>query len=213
MKQRAQFGRYIRSPPRRQSHTIAVDGELRRGLVCVDHDFIARLHGVALAREAHLGGFSEQIGSEYGQMGLFSIGQLERLGHKEMLGGETGAQDMFAGTIELPGRAVTKGREKPVVQGKHDFVQDGALHMGRECRAILAPDIMLKSLLPVVVIPSHHRRFRGHGIHLIDGKSTKCGKQSRRGWGLGNGAPRFLSRRALCFPKTRRRLLLHGASL
>ena len=60
---------------------------------------------------------------------------------------------MFAEPVWIPCRAIAGGGQEPVVERKDDVVQPGSPHLRGQRGAILTPDIVLKPLLPVIVIP------------------------------------------------------------
>ncbi len=84
---------------------------------------------------------------------------------------------MFAEPVEIPCRAIARGRQEPVVKRKDDLVQPGSLHLRGQCGAILSPGIVLKPLLPVIVVPPDNRLLWGHRVQIVDREDTKRGKK------------------------------------
>ena len=120
---------------------------------------------------------------------------------------------MFAEPVGVPGWAIAGGGEEPVVERKDDRVEPGPLDLRRQRSAILAPDIVVKPLLLVVVVASDDRFLRGHRIHIVGRERTKRGEQCGRFWGKARGDGPHVRKWPVHAPMTGCSLLAHGATL
>ena len=92
-----------------------------------------------------------------------------------MFGREIGAQHMFAQPAGVPGRAIAGGRQEPVDDGEDDLVESGPFHLRRQRCTVMAPDIVLKPLLLIIVISLEDSGLRSHRVNSICRYGAKGG--------------------------------------
>jgi hypothetical protein len=90
---------------------------------------------------------------------------------------------MFAEPDGIPSRAIAGGLKELIAESKDDRVEPGPLHLRREGRVMLIPDIVVKPLLSVILVSTDDGFLWRHRVHIVSGDGPKCGKERNRFWG------------------------------
>jgi hypothetical protein len=89
---------------------------------------------------------------------------------------------MFAKPDGIPSRTIAGGLKELIAESKDDRVEPGPLHLRRERRATLIPDIVVKPLLSIILVSADDGFLWRHRVNIVSGDGPKRGEERKRFW-------------------------------
>lgn len=89
---------------------------------------------------------------------------------------------MFAEPDGIPSRTIAGGFKELIAESKDDRVEPSPLHLRRERRVIVIPDIVEQPLLSVILVSTDDGFLWRHRVHIVSGDGAKCGEERNRFW-------------------------------